>query len=145
MARAGRQAFVEVMGAEEDADCGVVLLGHCREAFDADRPPDERMTTAELLRALVGRGDDSPWAGWWGRTSTRDIRGSRPCAWPRCSSPTASNRRNPVRKHHVKGYERGDFADAFLRYLPCYPFLLPKRSEHQNSPSSEREIGPVRK
>ena len=67
-----RKAFVVVMGAEEETDYGVVLLGHVRQAFDAlgvdvTGAPVERVSTAELLGALVHRGDDAPWASWWGK------------------------------------------------------------------------------
>jgi hypothetical protein len=59
-----RRSFVKVMGEVEDTDLGVVLLEHCWEAFEEAKA--DRLPTADLLAALVDRGDDSEWAGWWG-------------------------------------------------------------------------------
>ena len=61
------------MGAVEDQDITILLLEHCWDAFDVlDVTRGDRIATEELLHALVGRGDDSPWASWWGNDVDAD-------------------------------------------------------------------------
>ena len=118
-----RKAFVVVMGAEEETDYGVVLLGHVREAFDAlgvdvTGAPVERVTTAELLRALVHRGDDAPWANWWGKDveASELLEPSQRLAHllkPYGVQPQTVRLGGSV----AKGYQRADFADAWDRYV----------------------------
>jgi hypothetical protein len=118
-----RAAFVEIMGAEEDTDLGVLLLGHLRDAFDkagiTALDGAVRATTEKLLEVVVARGDESPWGAWWGK----DL--------------DAGNLRRPamrlagmLRPYGIKpkdlrvggsvskGYDRADFADAWERYVP---------------------------
>jgi hypothetical protein len=121
----GRAAFVAVMGAKEDADHGVLLLGHVAEAFRSGDTPiaeADKLTSAELLRLLVDRGDDSPWSGWWG--DDLDVsRIRRPAmALARMLRPYGIKPKD-MRRPGVggpvvlKGYYRADFADAWKRYV----------------------------
>jgi hypothetical protein len=117
----GRTAFVAVMGAKEDTDHGVLLLGHVAEAFQSRDTPvseAEKLTSAELLRILVERGDDSPWSGWWGD----DIDVSR-IRRPAMALAKMLRRYGIKSKDMrvdagkvVKGYYRADFTDAWRRY-----------------------------
>lgn len=118
------QAFLAVMGEEDDADPGVLLLTHVRDAFDtkgqAAFDGSVRVTTAALLDALVNRGDESPWAGWWSK-SLDDGNTRKPAM-------RLAQLLRPFGVHSkdvkfpggavVKGYERADFEDAWDRYVP---------------------------
>jgi len=112
------KAFPAVMGRDHDEDLGVILLGHCREAFDGR----DRLTTAEMLRALVDRGDDSPWAGWWGKDL--DDGNTRKPAMKLAQSlkpydihAKALWTSTDGKGKSVRGFERDDFVDAWERYL----------------------------
>jgi hypothetical protein len=121
-----RVALVAVMGGEEEHDFGVILLGHIRDAFDhaATRTLDgsaERMTTADLLVALVGRGDESPWAGWWGNDIDAGVT-RRPAM--RLAQMLKAYGIHPTTMRlaggsAAKGYDRADFGDAWDRYVPA--------------------------
>jgi hypothetical protein len=120
----GRKAFLVVMEAKEDSDHGVLLLGHVAEAFQSRDAQDftghvEKLTSAELLRLLADRGDDSPWSGWWG--DDLDVsRIRRPAmALARMLKPYGVKPRD-MRVDGgkvVKGYYRADFNDAWGRYV----------------------------
>jgi hypothetical protein len=128
----GRAAFVAIMGGREDTDPGMLLLGHIAEAFQSRDVKDreglvvsecEKLTSAELLRILVDRGDDSPWSGEWG--DDIDVsRMRRPAmALARMLRPYDIHPRDMrVQKIGggsvvVKGYHRADFVDPWKRYV----------------------------
>jgi hypothetical protein len=127
----GRAAFMAIMGAKEDADHGVLLLGHVAEAFQSRDSKDlrghvteaERLTSAELLRILVDRGDDSPWSGWWGDDldSSRTRRPAMALARmlrPYDIKPKTIRLPGVGGKEVIaKGYYRADFTDAWKRYV----------------------------
>jgi hypothetical protein len=48
---------------EPEADLSLLLLQHCRDAFE-DLGVD-RLPTTRLINHLIQRGDSSPWAFWW--------------------------------------------------------------------------------
>jgi hypothetical protein len=113
-----RHAIVTVMGLTEDeGDRGVVLLAHIREAFDAEKV--ERLSTARLLRHLVDRGDDSPWAGWWGADIDRGEDKRPAMRLARMLKPYGIGPKQVrVDGEKTRGYERADFEDSWARYLP---------------------------
>jgi hypothetical protein len=113
-----RQAAVKLSGESDADDVSVLLLAHCRDAFAGQ----DRISTDALLHALVDRGDDSPWARWWGddveagRTKGRASRLAR---------YLKSYRIEPVQLRigeKTRGYYASKFADAWARYLtPALP------------------------
>jgi hypothetical protein len=116
-----RRAFVKVMGAVEEQDPGILLLAHCREAFVEKGA--ERLPTVELLRALVDRGDDSPWAEWGTDIDRSETR--RPAMrLARLLKPFGIGSRDMRlpgldggKDVVVKGYCRADFLDPWGRWL----------------------------
>ncbi len=135
-----RKALVVVMGGEEESDHGVVLLGHVREAFDAlgvdvTGEPIDRITTADLLGRLIARGDDSPWANWWGKDVEEGklLKPSQGLA--RALRPFGVRSKDfRLGGGIVKGYLRASFVDAWSRYVvpwSCWPPLL--RCQHRNT------------
>ena len=97
------------MGAEDDTDYGVRLLAHVRDAFEITaRPPDGRITTADLLGVLVARGDDSPWAGWWAKDVESNTR--KPAMrLAQCCGPTASTPKTFGGNRRREGLRAGRF------------------------------------
>jgi hypothetical protein len=104
---------------------GVLLLEHLRDIFGEQ----DRLTTETILQQLIAR-EDGPWAGWWERqVRNNELKGP------------AARLRNLLRPYGVepkqlwvvdetgrgkkeRGYERGDFLDAWSRYLQ--PPTLPE-------------------
>ena len=133
-AERARAAFLIVMGEEDDADYGVVLLEHCREAFDAAAA--DELATVRLLALLVSRGDASPWAGWWGKDFD-DRKLKKPAM--RLAQMLKPYGIGPKKIRFGKatrnGYFRADFADAWVRYGPLSLHTDEKvgTSEHASS------------
>ena len=113
-----RKSFKKVMGEVEDADPAVLLLEHCREAFEESKA--DRLPTVKLLAALVERGDDSPWAGWWG-SDVDDGKTKKPAMRLAKMLSPYGVKPKPLRLGDgvTRGYERSDFTDAWSRYLPA--------------------------
>lgn len=118
-------------GAAADST-GVLLLQHCQAAFEA--AGTDRLMTADLLAALVGR-DDGPWAVWWaadvdaGRTKGPAARLAallRPF--------TIRSEKLWFETKALMGYQRGAFADAWEHYLPS-PSLPPTLNSEESEDS----------
>jgi hypothetical protein len=137
-----RRAFVAVMGEDEDADYGVTLLEHCRDAFDgvaADRIP-----TSRLLERLVGRGDASSWAGWWGKDVDEGKFKKPAMRLAQLLKPyDIRPKKLRVGEGTANGYERADFEDAWDRYLPPRPHTDQKDgTSEQSRPDGRNESDP---
>ena len=108
----------------DDETTGTLLLAHVRDVF-GDR---DRLTTADLLEALVGR-EDGPWGRWWGdaveagRTkgpASKLARELKPFGIVPKVLPGGA----------ARGYEADMFADAWVRYLSpngSVPASLPEQ------------------
>ena len=115
-----RRAFLAVMPDEDDGDRGVFLLSHCRDAFDADDV--DRLPTTRLLRLLVERGDESPWAGWWGSDVEHGDMRKPAMRLAQLLKPFGVGPKTlRLGQETSKGYERAFFADAWARFLPSPP------------------------
>jgi len=111
----------------EDDSLGVRLLASIQAIFD-ERKAD-RLSSGQLAEALVAL-EEAPWG---------DLRGKP------LDARTLARRLKPydVRSHQVrfgektlKGYEYGDFEDAWRRYLSCIPQIgeTSETSETKESP-----------
>ena len=106
-----RKAALRLSGAAQEATTqSTELLFDIRSVFDATG--DEKISTAELLRALIGK-EESPWATCnAGKPMTARNLAKRLGEY----SVTSMN----VRFGHevAKGFHRSQFEDAFARYVP---------------------------
>ncbi len=78
----------------------------------------DRITTADLLSRLVHRGDDSPWANWWGK-DTEDGKLLKPSQGLARTLKPFGIRSKTLRfaEGTAKGFLRADFADGWSRYV----------------------------
>jgi putative DNA primase/helicase len=108
---AARSAALKLSGAAHEAtSSSAELLSDIRAVFDA--MADEKISTAELLRGLIGK-EESPWATYHaGKPMTARNLAKRLGEY--------SIKSTNVRFGHEvqKGFHRSQFADAFARYLP---------------------------
>ena len=109
-----RSAALKLSGAAQEAtSSSEELLSDVRAVFDATG--DEKISTADLLRALIGK-EESPWAAYHaGKPMTARNLAKRLGEY--------SIKSTNVRFGHEvqKGFHRSQFADAFARYLPQAP------------------------
>jgi hypothetical protein len=116
-----RAAAVELHGHDPAADpsTGVLLLGHVLEAFmDAK---DDRLRTADLLRALVDR-EDGPWAEWWaGDVAKGETKGPAAKLAKMLKPYGVKPKVLDFPKGKARGYELEAFDEAATRYLPPVP------------------------
>ena len=115
-----RAALVALCSQTDDnQSLGIKLLSDIRQVFDSAKC--DKISTLELLKALVELETDGPWANWW----EADLKNG--------------NRRGPAQKlakllgaYKIKpdvirlqdgstprGYRREDFLEAWKRYLPA--------------------------
>jgi hypothetical protein len=131
--RLAREALVELCGGQvdEDGNLGVKLLADIRNIFERDHSTD-RLPTKELLDGLIEVETDAPWAGWW----EKEVRAGT------INSP-ASKLARFLKPYQIKarvikmpdattsrGFLRGDFEDAWNRYLPPSPLCQLKTCNH---------------
>jgi Protein of unknown function (DUF3631) len=91
---------------EQEASLGVRLLGDVRQVFGVA----EKMHTETLLLALNGL-DEAPWGDLRGRPMDARRLGRMLRSYEIRSAPQR------IGEHVAKGYDRGDFHDAWTRYL----------------------------
>jgi hypothetical protein len=104
--------------AEEPAELGVLLLRDIRDEFATER--QDRLPSTRLL-ADLNILDESPWPAW-SRGRGLDPRGLARLLRPFKIEP--HNLRMPDGSV-VKGYERADFEDAWVTYLPALAAATP--------------------
>jgi hypothetical protein len=120
-AEARRAARALHGGRDESDGDGVLLLGAIRAIFEKHDGCD-KMLTIDLLHGLVAR-EGEPWGGAWGRAVDEAKDGMTP---KRPAMELAKLLRpfevipKEVRCGEAKGkgYDKGDFTDAWDRYLP---------------------------
>ena len=109
---AARLAAIAVSGGtEESATLGTELLASIREAFEARR--EVRIGTKELIEALC-EDEEKPWASYSkaGRITPRQLA-------KRLKDYGIASKLLRTGSDVLRGYERGQFEDAFCRYLPA--------------------------
>jgi hypothetical protein len=107
----------------EDGDVGVLLLVNCQEAFG----DQERLSTTALLRHLVDRGDESPWARWWGEDLDRKPEPATKGPGSRLAKllKPYGIESEQIRFGEInrRGYRRSSFEEAWTRYCPAPPSI----------------------
>jgi hypothetical protein len=121
-AQNARAALVKLCAQEEDASIRVKLLGDIKTVFDT-RSAD-RLTTEAILEALV-RIEDSPWALMWAddlKFSNIQKAASKLARMLKDYRRPDGERLKPrtvrIGNQTPKGFHRGDFEEAWKRYLP---------------------------
>jgi Protein of unknown function (DUF3631) len=147
-----RAAAFALHDAPEDTDSvNVLLLRAIREVFE--QAGSDRILTTDLLRALIDR-EGEPWGGWWGK----DVDAAKDGETPRKPAMDLARHLRPfeVQPREIrvpdgrkaKGYLRGDFADAFDRFLPpkrpggrdVATSVEPQGFEASRPPSAEHQV-----
>jgi putative DNA primase/helicase len=133
--KTARAAALKLSGvAREAMSSSAELLSDISAVFDATG--DERISTADLLRALVGK-EESPWATYhMGKPMTARNLAKR-------LGEYSIKSMNVRFGHEVqKGFHRSQFVDAFIRYWPQAPaektlrrYKFRKAEQMQASPS----------
>jgi antitoxin (DNA-binding transcriptional repressor) of toxin-antitoxin stability system len=113
-----RAAAIELHGGEvTDDSVGVLLLRHVRETFEQHGALD-RITTAELLAALVDR-DDGPWGDWWGDAVEADKLKGPAVRLAKLLKPyDIAPKVLRFGEGTERGYERAAFTEAWAIYCP---------------------------
>jgi hypothetical protein len=112
-----RKAAIALHGGATDQDVGVLLLRHLRELFD--EVGTDALATKAILVALIDRGDDSPWARWWGEDVSREQTKGPASRLARLLKPygVAPKTIRLDQEQTAKGYFSADFKDSWARYL----------------------------
>jgi Protein of unknown function (DUF3631) len=118
-----RDALVELCAAGDVAeDCiGIKLLAAIREIFEMGKV--DRISTKDLLAALVERDCDEPWADWWEADIAKGNTRGPAAKLARLLKPFGVVA-GTIREEHgstAKGYKLASFEDAFSRYLSPPP------------------------
>jgi hypothetical protein len=116
-AEKARHSLVSLGASHEDQSTGVRLLVDCREIFTAKSK--DKLLTNELIEGLVAiESADSPWPGWWEESLRRNNYKSPAMKLAKLLTPF-NIKPSTVRLDEgtAKGYYRGDFLDAWKRYL----------------------------
>jgi Protein of unknown function (DUF3631) len=114
-----RRALVKLcIETDGDESLGVKLLSAIRDAFNGSET--DKLSTQQLLEALVAQETDAPWAGWW----EHDLRNGNtrgPAAkLARLLKPYGIHARGIRLADGTtpRGYPRQDFEEAWSRYCP---------------------------
>ncbi|GAA1913557.1 hypothetical protein GCM10009775_02790 [Microbacterium aoyamense] len=116
--RLARDAALVILRDARDrpASLGIRLLADVRRIFDKDG--DARLRSTEILLELVGL-EDAPWSDLGGKGAIDSRFLGR--TFDGYGIPPAHAIRFGGSIGVAKGWERADFADAWLRYLPDFP------------------------
>ena len=118
--RIARSALVELCAGGDIADesnC-IKLLAAIREIFETCGA--DRISTKDMLNALIERENDEPWASWWESDITKgNVRGVA-AKLARLLKPfdIIPETIREADGSRPKGYKLASFKDTFSRYLP---------------------------
>lgn len=134
-----RESAIALHGGVTDQDAGVLLLKHIREVF-ADQSSD-KIATEGILLALVNRGDDSPWARWWGEDVERGQTKGPGSQLARKLKPYGIHPEQIwLENTKTRGYKEAHFEDAWNRYIPAEsPSTLSLRDANGRTVDSRSE------
>lgn len=112
-----RNAAIALHADVADQDVGMLLLAHLRQLFEES--DTDALSTDMVLAALVNRGDDSPWARWWGADVEHGQTKGPGSQLARKLKPYGIKPEQLwLDGKKIRGYRRSDFDDAWGRYLP---------------------------
>ena len=119
--RVARDAVVELCAGGDIADesIGIKLLAAVRDIFQMKQA--DQIPTMALLKALIERDGDEPWAGWWEAAIEKGSTNGPAANLSRYLRPFGIDRPRTIREEDgstPKGYKLAWFEDAFSRYLP---------------------------
>jgi len=112
-----RRSVIELCTAEEEENVNIRLLADIRIVFE-ERAAD-RISTDDLLHALVALDTDAPWPSWWGSDLQHDnLRGPAQKLRRRLKQFDLSSKtiRMPD-EATARGYMRAEFEPVWERYL----------------------------
>jgi len=115
-----RTALVELCADADVADesISIKLLAAIREIFQTRA--GDRISTKELLQALIERDGDEPWPSWWEAEIKKENTNGPAARLARLLRPFGIVART-IREDDgstLKGYKLASFEDVFSRYLP---------------------------
>ncbi len=121
-----RTALARLCGGGEvtDENTGTKLLAAARDIFHMNQV--DQISTIALLKALIERDGDEPWAGWWEAELKKENTKGPGAKLAHYLRPFGIERWT-IREEDgstAKGYKLASFEDAFSRYLP--PYVPPK-------------------
>jgi hypothetical protein len=117
--RKAREALIELCVSEENEESiGVKLLSDIRRVFDEQQT--DRLSTIDLVKALVALETENPWAPWWEKdVASNNVKGA------------GTNLSRRLKRFGIKscvirtsaestphGFYRADFDDVWARYCP---------------------------
>jgi hypothetical protein len=117
--RKAREALIELCVSEENEESiGVKLLSDIRRVFDEQQT--DRLSTIDLVKALVAVETENPWAPWWEKdVASNNVKGA------------GTNLSRRLKRFGIKscvirtsaestphGFYRADFDDVWARYCP---------------------------
>jgi hypothetical protein len=117
-----RDALTELAGTSHEVGMSerTQLLVDIKAVF-ADRGNPDELASTDLLQGLIAL-DESPWRGWWAKEDNdgevRVARGAAQKLSTRLKSFDIASRTIGPKELRKKGYLRGDFENAWGRYLP---------------------------
>ena len=115
-----RSSLVKLCAESESSDesIGIQLLGAIREIFT--QTGGDRISTKDLLDALIARDNGEPWPGRWSRDLRNENYQGPSGSLARLLKPfgIVSGTIRPTDSGPAKGYKLESFKDAFSRYLP---------------------------
>jgi hypothetical protein len=115
-----RCALIKLCCQSEDASLGVKLLTAIRGIFDAAGA--DKLTTKDILEALVATEDDAPWALWFEDALKHDELKGPASRLARMLKPYGIKPGSLRLAGDVaKGYARIDFEPVWKLYLPAVP------------------------
>ncbi|SRR6266498_870540 len=114
-----REALIEVCVSEENEESiGVKLLTDIRRVFDEQGT--DRLSTLDLVKALIALETDNPWAPWWEKdVANNNVKGAG-------TNLSRKLKRFGIKSRVIRtsddstphGFYRTDFEDVWARYCP---------------------------
>jgi Protein of unknown function (DUF3631) len=114
-----RSSLIELCAESEasDENIGVQLLGAIREIFT--QSGEDRLSTKDLLQALIERDNGEPWAGWWARDLKNENTQGPSGKLARILKPfrIVPETIRTANGNLAKGYKLESLRDVFSRYI----------------------------
>jgi len=103
---------------DEDESTGVKLLSHIRDVFNETQT--DRLSTKEILEALVALETDAPWAEWWEQDlKNENIKSAGAKLARKLKRYGIKAKPFWVSGETARGYFREEFEQVWKRFCPC--------------------------